>query len=37
MEKVEFFDLTDSESFALRDPLPYLKYLRHTASQPDIR
>jgi len=31
MEKVEFFDLTDSESFAHRDPLPYLKYLRHTA------
>lgn len=31
MEKVEFFDLTDSESFARRDPLPYLKYLRETA------
>ena len=31
MEKVEFFDLTDSESFARRDPLPYLKHLRHTA------
>lgn len=31
MEKVEFFDLTDSELFAHRDPLPYLKYLRHTA------